>query len=150
MPNERMNCFADTTLLVYAVDPSSREKQQVAVDLLRAVVRAGTLVLSPQSLNEFYRVATGHRNLLDRHEARAEIEKLQDFCTAPYDFAVTQRAWQIQDRHGFSWWDCVLLASAQHSECRVFFSEDMQHQRQIGRLTIVNPFITRPHDLNLD
>lgn len=144
MPNARMNCFVDTMLFVYAIDPSDQEKQQVAADLLRAVTRADTLVLSPQSLNEFYRVATGRRGLLSRREARVEIEKLRLFCTAPYDFAVTQRAWQIQDRHGFSWWDCVLLASAQLAECRVFFSEDMQHERRIDDLTITIPFITGP------
>lgn len=143
MPNARMNCFVDTTLLVYAIDPSNPEKQQVAADLLRAVARAGTLVLSAQSLNEFYRVTTDRRGLLSRGEARAEVTRLEPFCTAPYDFDVTQHAWQIQDRHGFSWWDCVLLASASRAGCNVFFSEDLQHGRRVDHLTIMNPFRMR-------
>jgi len=144
MPNARMNCFVDTTLLVYAIDPSNPEKQHVAADLLRAVARAGTLVLSAQSLNEFYRVTTDRRGLLSRGEARAEVARLEPFCTAPYDFDVTQHAWRIQDQHGFSWWDCVLLASASRAGCNVFFSEDLQHGRRVEGLTIINPFQAGP------
>jgi predicted nucleic acid-binding protein len=104
------------------------------------VARAGTLVLSAQSLNEFYRVTTDRRGLFDRGEARAEIIRLASFCTAPYDFGVTQHAWRIQDQHGFSWWDCVLLASAYFANCGVFFSEDLQHGRRVDDMTIINPF----------
>jgi len=144
MPNARMNCFVDTMLLVYAVDPAEAEKRRVAADLLRAVVRAGTLVLSPQSLNEFYRVITDRRGILNRDRARTEVARLELFCTAPYDFDVTRHAWQIQDEHGFSHWDCVLLASASIARCDVFFSEDLQHERRVGALTIINPFQSGP------
>jgi predicted nucleic acid-binding protein len=142
MPNARVNCFVDTTLLVYAIDPSDPSKQEIAADLLRAIVSDGTLVLSAQSLNEFYRVATDRRSLLTRKEARAAIERLARFCTAPYDFEVTRHAWRIQDEHGFSYWDCLLLASADLAGCGTFFSENMQRERQVHGLTIVNPFET--------
>jgi predicted nucleic acid-binding protein len=142
MPNARMNCFVDTMLLVYAIDPGNPPKQQLAADLLRAIVRDGTLVLSAQSLNEFYRVATDRRSLLSREEARADVTRLARFCTAPYNFDVTRDAWRIQDEHGFSYWDCVLLASASLAACNVFFSEDLQHERRVDGLTIIDPFKT--------
>jgi predicted nucleic acid-binding protein len=145
MPNARMNCFVDTTLLVYAIDPGNRRKQEIAADLLRAIVRDGTLVLSAQSLNELYRVATDRRSLLTRKEARAAVERLARFCTAPYDFEVTRHAWRIQDEHGFSYWDCVLLASAALAGCGTFFSENMQRGRRVQGLIIVNPFETGRH-----
>ena len=144
MPNARRNCFVDTMLLVYAIYPSNPQKQRVAADLLRTVARAGTLVLSAQSLYEFYRVTTERRDLLTRDEARAEVARLKPFCTAPYDFNVTQLAWRIQDQHGFSWWDCVLLASACFADCTVFFSEDLQHRRMVEGLTVINPFQSGP------
>jgi predicted nucleic acid-binding protein len=53
---------------------------------------------------------------------------------------VTRCAWQIQDEHGFSYWDCVLLASAVLAGCDVFFTEDLQHGRRIGGLSVVDPF----------
>jgi predicted nucleic acid-binding protein len=108
--------------------------------LLTDLASSGTLVLSPQSLNECYRALTERRGLLPREAARVYVVYLNRFSTAPYDFDVTQLAWRIQDRHGFSWWDCVLLASASRADCGVFFSEDLQHGRRVEDLTIMNPF----------
>jgi predicted nucleic acid-binding protein len=146
MPNERTSCFVDTNLLIYSLEPQEAERRQVAGDLLTRLANSDTLVLSPQSLNECYRALTERRGLLPREAARAYVVYLNRFCTAPYDFDVTQLAWQIQDRHGFSWWDCVLLASACRADCGVFFSEDLQHGRRVERLTIMNPFRIGPSE----
>jgi predicted nucleic acid-binding protein len=140
MPSAIRNCFVDTTILVYAKDPKNPAKQRIASDLLRMTVRGGTLVLSVQSVNEFYRAAVIRRPLMPALAARRLIERLQIFVTAPNDFRVTQQAWVIHDEHRFSWWDCVLLASATLAGCTFFFSGDLQHHRKIGNLTVVNPF----------
>ena len=144
MPNVRTSCFVDTNLLIYSIDPQHLERRRVAGDLLKNLASTDTLVLSPQSLNECYRALTERRGLLTREVARAYVLYLHRFCTAPYDFDVTQRAWQIQDRHRFGWWDCMLLASASIARCSIFLSEDMQHQRAIEGLTILNPFKLDP------
>jgi predicted nucleic acid-binding protein len=143
MPKERTSCFVDTNLLIYSLDPEEKGRRQVAGDLLKSLADTDTLVLSPQSLNECYRALTERRRF-PRDAARAYVVYLQRFCTAPYDFDVTQRAWRIQDQHGFSWWDCVLLASACLAECDLFFSEDLQHERTVGGLTVLNPFQLEP------
>ena len=144
MPNERTSCFVDTNLLIYSLDPQETERRQVAAGLLKNLTDTGTLVLSPQSLNECYRALTERRDLLPRHAARAYVISLLRFCTAPYDFDVTRRAWQIQERHRFGWWDTMLLASASLARCGVFFSEDMQHEHSVDGLTILNPFRLKP------
>ncbi len=77
---------------------------------------------------------------MPRNEAQLFVFALSEFCSAPYDFDVTQKAWQIQDQNGFAWWDCTLLASAMLAGCDLFLSEDMQHEQVIESLTIVNPF----------
>jgi predicted nucleic acid-binding protein len=142
MPNATISCFVDTNILVYSADPEAAEKQLIAQDLLRSLVSSGVLVLSPQSLNECYRALTRtQRRIATNQIARAYVETYAGFCTAPYDLAVTQLAWGIQDEYLFSWWDCVLLGSATLAGCSIFFSEDLQHHRQIGSLTIVNPFV---------
>jgi predicted nucleic acid-binding protein len=144
MPNERTSCFVDTNLLIYSLDPQETERRQVAAGLLKNLTDSGTLVLSPQSLNECYRALTERRDLLPRHAARAYVISLLRFCTAPYDFDVTRRAWQIQERHRFGWWNTMLLASASLARCGVFFSEDMQHEHSVDGLTILNPFRLKP------
>lgn len=140
MPNGKMSCFVDTNLIVYTIDPNEPEKRRRTKDFLNRIIKRHTLVLSPQSINECYRAVTERRGLMPRNEARLFVYALTEFCTAGYDFEVTQRAWQIQDEHGFSWWDCMLLASASLAQCDVFMSEDLQHERRIERLTILNPF----------
>ena len=144
MPNARTSCFVDTNLLIYSLDPQENEKRLVAADLLKKLASTGALVLSPQSLNECYRALTERRSVLSRGSARAYVVYLNRFCTAPYDFDVTRHAWRIQDEYGFSYWDCVLLASACLANCDVFFSEDLQHGRSVRGLIIVNPFQTGP------
>jgi len=140
MPNGKMNCFADTNLIVYTIDPDQPEKRRRSKDFLNRIINHHSLVLSPQSLNECYRVVTEKRGLMPRNEAQLFVFALSEFCSAPYDFDVTQKAWQIQDQNGFAWWDCTLLASAMLAGCDLFLSEDMQHERVIESLTIVNPF----------
>ena len=142
MPNATISCFVDTNILVYSADPAAGGKQQVAQDLLRRLASSGALVLSPQSLNECYRALTrSERRIATNPIARAYVKNYAAFCTAPYNLSVTLLAWDIQDKHLFSWWDCVLLGSATLAGCTVFFSEDLQHHRQIGSLTVVNPFL---------
>ena len=145
MPNGRMNCFADTNLLVYAVDPTASEKRALAKDILDQITSRHTLVLSPQSLNECYRVVTEKRGLMPRNDARLFVYALSEFCTAAYDFETITIAWQIQDNHGFGWWDCMLLASACLARCDLFLSEDMQHEQKVGNLVILNPFKPDPN-----
>jgi predicted nucleic acid-binding protein len=90
------------------------------------------------------------RGPTSRPQARRYIEALSPFCTAPLGFEATKRAWRIQDASGFSWWDCLLLASASLADCKVFLSEDMQHGRSIETLTILSPFKIDPvTDLSL-
>ncbi|MDR4308685.1 PIN domain-containing protein [Chelatococcus sambhunathii] len=140
MANAKPTCFVDTNILIYAVDPTETEKRPIAADLLRTEAQAGTLVLSPQSLNECYRVLTDRRRLVERAEARRYIQTFARFCTAPLDFGATVEAWRVQDEFGFAWWDSLLLASASLAGCAVFASEDLQTGRRIGGLEIKNPF----------
>ena len=145
MPNGKMNCFVDTNLIVYAMDRTEPAKHRRGSDLLRRIVSAHTLVLSPQSLNECYHVLAVRRRVATVAEARQFVWSLSDFCTAPYDFMTTQLAWAIADRHGFGWWDCMLLASAAQARCEIFFSEDMQHRHRVGSMTILSPFRLEPN-----
>ena len=139
MPSARTSYFVDTNILVYAVDPAEREKRLLASDLLRALIREQSLVLSAQSLNECYRVMTDRRRV-PRADARQFTAILSPSCTAPYSYDVTRKAWQIQDLTGYSFWDCMLLGSALLARCSVFLSEDMQHGHKLNDLTIMSPF----------
>ncbi len=42
------------------------------------------------------------------------------------DLAVLRRAWVIEERFRFSWWDGLIVAAAQASESPVLLTEDLQ------------------------
>jgi predicted nucleic acid-binding protein len=47
----------------------------------------------------------------------------------------------LNTRHGFSYYDCLMLASALDSGCEIIYTEDMNDGQIIGgTLKIVNPF----------
>jgi predicted nucleic acid-binding protein len=77
---------------------------------------------------------------MPRNDAQRFVRAWLKYSTAPYDFEVTQQAWKIQDRHGYGWWDSMLLASASLAGCDLFLSEDMRHEQEIENMTILNPF----------
>jgi predicted nucleic acid-binding protein len=144
MPSGRKTWFVDTNLLVYTLDPGEPEKRRIASDWLTGMIVARTLVLSPQSLNECYRVLTERRTMMPPGEARLFIMGFTAFCTAPSSVDVIRRAWRVQDTSAFGWWDCLLLGSALLAGCDVFLSEDLQHERTIDGMTILNPFKLGP------
>ncbi len=132
--------FIDTNILIYALDPAEAEKRQVSADLLRATIRMRTLTLSPQSLNECYRVLTQRRKLMPIDQARAYIRTLAPWAIAPLDAKTTEQAFAIQDETGASWWDSLILTSAVQAQCRLFVSEDLQDGRVVSGMRIANPF----------
>jgi len=42
--------------------------------------------------------------------------------------------------HGIAFYDALVVSSAIETGCDTLYSEDMQHGRTFGGLTIVNPF----------
>ena len=141
-----MNWFVDTNILIYAIDsrfPGKKER----VDLwLRELARRELVVLSPQSLNEFYSVATRRIGMPRNASMRDRTNQLAMWCTAPLGFDVTRDAWRIEDETGYRFFDCLLIASALRASCSFFLSEDLQHERRIGELTILSPFLAYPQD----
>lgn len=132
--------FVDTNILIYALDPADPTKRSISADLLRQAIRSHSLTLSPQSLNEAYRVLTERRRLVPVAEARSYLRTLAAWAIAPLDASTTQRAWEVQDKAKVSWWDSLLIASALLAECRLFVSEDLHDGAIIDGMRIVNPF----------
>ncbi len=132
-----MSVFFDTNLLVYAQQTGGK------ADRARALfAREGKL--SVQVLNEF--IAVSRRK--QRREWREITEAVSDVLTMvdpplplTLDLHVTARA--LAEDHGLSFYDALIVAAAIEAGCDTLFSEDMQHGRTFGSLTIVNPFIER-------
>jgi predicted nucleic acid-binding protein len=50
----------------------------------------------------------------------------------------------VQDRFEFSWWDSLIVAAAQLTQCNYLLTEDLQHAQDLDGLVVINPFETEP------
>jgi len=131
--------FFDTNILVYADDDDAPKKQRVARDLWHAHRRDGTGVVSLQVLQEYF-VTVTRKLKLDPRKARRKVELLAEFDVAEPDVSDILAAIDLHRLHGFSFWDALILRSAQQAGCRVLLSEDFQGGREIDGIQVVNPF----------
>jgi predicted nucleic acid-binding protein len=143
--------FVDTNVLVYARDASEGDKQRRASEWISALWETRRGRISTQVLQEFYVTVT--RKLdpgLEPADARSEIEDLAAWRPLANDQTLMAAAWEIEDRHGLSWWDSLIVAAAQQLDCRFLLTEDLGAGRDLDGVTVVDPFARAPVDLGLD
>lgn len=127
--------FLDTNILIYAF--STDPRAAVAERLL-----AAGCVTSVQALNEFANVAR-RKLAMSWAEVNEALDVIRTLCPTilPMDIDTHAEALVIAKRDGLAIFDSLMLATALQAGCGVFWSEDLQHGREIdGRLRIVNPF----------
>ena len=132
--------FFDTNVLIYADDKANPTKQSRAVDLVIEHRRSRTGVLSLQVLQEYF-VTVTRKLQVEAALARRKIELLAEFDVATPDVSDVLAAIDLHRLHGFTFWDSLILQSAKQAGCKVLFTEDMQHTREIDGVRIVNPFL---------
>ncbi len=131
--------FFDTNVLVYSDDKASPLKQRRALDLIAEHRRAGTGVLSSQVLQEYFVTVTKKLHV-DPRIARRKVELLAEFDIVTPSVDDILAAIDIHRLHNFSFWDALILQSAKQAGCSVVLTEDMQGDREIQGLRIINPF----------
>ena len=133
--------FVDTNVLVYRSDASDPVKQARADAWFGFLWRSRAGRLSFQVLQELYSTLTRKmRPGFDDREAREIVRELTAWKPIPVDRPVLERAWSLEDRCSLSWWDALIVAAAQTSECNVLLTEDLQHGQVFDTVLVVNPF----------
>ncbi len=131
--------FIDTNVLVYTDDHDEPDKQATALDLVERARAGGWGVLSTQVLQEYFVAAT--RKLgVEVEIAQRKLELFGRFDLAIIELADILAAIDILRLHGIGFWDALIVRAAKVSGCRVLLTEDLQHDRRIDGLEIVNPF----------
>jgi len=137
--------FVDTNVLVYLRDRSEDEKQRRAAEWMALLWELRIGRLSTQVLQEYYLQVT---RKLDpprtTEEAREDVLALGVWRPTVIDLRVMERAWTVQDRFGFSWWDALIVAAALAGSCRYLLTEDLQDGQEVEGLRIVSPFAHEP------
>ncbi|MGA8437146.1 MAG: PIN domain-containing protein [Candidatus Sulfotelmatobacter sp.] len=135
----RARTFFDTNVLVYADDKAAPAKQRRALDLIAEHRRARTGVVSLQVLQEYF-VTVTRKLHLDPRIARRKVELIAEFDVASPEVADILAAIDLHRLNGVSFWDALVLRAAKQTGCSILLSEDMQGNREIDGVQIVNPF----------
>ena len=144
MPSVTISCFVDTNVLLYGRDKRVMTKHDAARLWIDTLSSHDALVISFQVVNEFCNVIRSKFGDVSRSELSGTIRDFEPCCTAETSFASAVSALDLQSRMHVRFYDAVLLASALAARCTHFLSEDLQHDRVIGEMRIVNPFLVAP------
>ncbi len=137
--------FVDTNVLVYARDSREPWKQPRAAEWLAHLWRYRSGRLSPQVLQEYYVSVTQKlKPGMAREAARSDVRDLWQWVSVSSTLDLVEAAWTLQDQFRLSWWDALVLAAAQLSDCATLLSEDFQHGQEFAGVRVASPFKTAP------
>jgi predicted nucleic acid-binding protein len=141
--------FVDTNVLLYALDDKDVAKRDAARAWVAACWLRRCGRISTQVLHEFYwNARKKFRTAISAGDARAEVRRLQLWQPWAVDQATVESAWATESRWQLSYWDALMVASAQQQGCTVLLTEDLQHGLVIDQLRVLNPFLTGPELLD--
>lgn len=131
--------FIDTNILFYGVNIGNPEKYARAGRILELLWQKTELPsISTQVLQEFY--VTLIRNKVNMDEAQKIVKDYYVWNVIPAGTKLIDDAFYLQKRHVLSFWDSLVLASAQQAGCSYVLTEDLNHGQKYGKLTAINPF----------
>ena len=135
--------FLDTNILVYTFDRTDGSKRRRASELLASALETRRGIISYQVIQEFLNVAT--RKFSDPitvPEAQIYLARiLMPLCEVFPDSALYSQALSIADESGMAFCDALIISSAIAGGCETVWTEDLQHGRRIGTVTVRNPFV---------
>jgi predicted nucleic acid-binding protein len=129
-----MSSFFDSNVLLYLVEQSPK-----AVTAQALLQNGGTI--SVQVLNEFIHVCRRKHKMATEDILEFLAPVKETFDVVDLTLATHERAIEIVLATNFRIYDCNIIAAAELADCDVLYTEDLNHGRSIGRVTIVNPFL---------
>jgi len=129
--------FIDTNILIYFISNEKKKKLRAK----EIIFSTQEVYISAQVVSEFISVCLSKKLL-----SIAEITPLiNNFMSAlrfsSIEESTIKKALQIKQDTNFSYWDCLVIASAIENNCSILYTEDMQDGQIISNsVTIINPF----------
>ena len=125
---------------VYAADDGEPDKQARAREVLSPSAERD-LVVSAQVLGEFYvTVRRRFANALPEPDAIALVDRMRRLPVVPIDGDLVSAAIANAAAWQLSYWDALIVAAAEASDCSVLLTEDLGHGRTYGSVRVANPF----------
>lgn len=134
--------FLDTNVLVYTFDALSPGRQNAAIELVQALAVEHTVrVISTQVIQETYSALTSKLGLDGAH-ALTLLKNMENsgIRVQTLDVPLIWRSATRSMADKLSFWDSLIVEAAIAAQCTRLYTEDLQHGRTFGSLTVVNPF----------
>lgn len=137
--------FLDTNLFVYAIDPSDPEKQAIALGWIAKAHETGHGLVSYQVAQEWFNVVFRKASvpLTAEQAALLYLRLFKPLWRIQSSHELLDAALDLHHRDAISWWDSLIVAAAIQGGCERILSEDLQHNRKIRGIRILNPFRVR-------
>jgi predicted nucleic acid-binding protein len=122
--------------LVYKYSNDEPKKQAIAYDILNRE----ECILSTQTLNEFSNICFKKKKYTAAMIKDYIAEILENCNYAVVSLNTIDHALILHEKFLYSYYDCLMLASAMECGCNSIYTEDMQDGQVIEGLTIHNIF----------
>lgn len=134
--------FLDTNIFVYAFEAPATVKARRARHLVSEALTTRKGIISYQVVQEFFNLAFKRfAQPISVPEAEQYFATVFRPILAVHSSPVLYlEALGVFGKHGFSWYDSLIVAAATVSECDLLYTEDLQNGRKIAGLHIQNPF----------
>ena len=144
--------FVDTNVFFSARDNRYPQKVRLSSSWIDWLGTRQSGVVNLQVVNEFTNIAFKKLPELAIESVFQAADLIAVWGESPVEPETMLLARELRRRYRYSWWDCILLASAIELGCTHFLSEDLQDGQVIedgaGKtLTIVDPFAHTPEQI---
>ena len=130
--------FVDTNILVYAIDAHDPQRRKLSQQALRGLGKQDSGVISTQVLQEFYIVATKKLGI-NPLVAKGMLHGFETFEIVVIDPALITDAIDCSVLNKISFWDGLIVASAESAKCEKIWTEDLNAGQTIRGMHIENP-----------
>ena len=141
-----MRVALDTNVLAYAIGLNDAARKNAADELLRKLPPENVF-LPVQALGELFHVLVTKAKVKSAGAKIIVLKWCDQYPLVETSQAVLLAAMELASEHHLRIWDAIMMSAAASAECRVLFSEDLQHGFTWNGVTVVNPFAKKPHEL---
>lgn len=132
--------FFDTNILVYTQSDEDPRKRKIACDLVaQALESGGDGYISTQVIQEFCNTMR-RKTRRTTSEINALIDYFLDLWRCDVTPELARSALAVQDKYGISFYDALIVATAESLGCREILTEDLNDGQMYCGMVAVNPF----------
>jgi predicted nucleic acid-binding protein len=144
--------FVDSNVLIAVHDARDAALQKAAQSWLAWCWKNRAGRISTQVLNEFYEgsvkvFALGETTKVTPTHVRLHVRRLREWQPPHLDRYAVDGAWDLQDRHGLSYWNALIVSSALQQGCTHLLSLELPSLAPAGEfdgLRVISPLGTQP------